>query len=143
MNNKAYRRIGVTWVSMGGSLTVKSPFKMLQVSACWRALSEHEHFCKLTTPEKLQMINHRPLEPVAIHLVRKVKHCHHGHLFQSNLRVSLRKLPQVEIVTHIKLVANLLKSARESFSVVTLCTVSYRPGDRRPRYITSATIEAA
>lgn len=42
---------------------------LLKVSACWRALSEHEHFCKLTTPEKLQMINHRPLQPVAVHLV--------------------------------------------------------------------------
>ncbi|CAM9257302.1 unnamed protein product, partial [Ascophyllum nodosum] len=45
-----------------------------KVSACWRALSEHEHFCKLTTPEKLQMINHRPLEPVAIHLM--IEDCH-------------------------------------------------------------------
>lgn len=40
-----------------------------QVTACWRALSEHEHFCQLTTPEKLQMINQRPLQPVAVHLV--------------------------------------------------------------------------
>lgn len=41
----------------------------VKVSACWRALSEHQHFCRLTTPEKLQMINHRPLQPVAVHLV--------------------------------------------------------------------------
>lgn len=40
-----------------------------KVSACWRALSEHQYFCRLTTPEKLQMINHRPRQPVAVHLV--------------------------------------------------------------------------
>ncbi|CAM9396888.1 unnamed protein product [Ectocarpus fasciculatus] len=44
------------------------------VSACWRALSEHEHFCRLTTPEKLQMINHRPSQPVAVHLM--IEDCH-------------------------------------------------------------------
>ena len=41
----------------------------MQVTACWRALSEHQHFRQLTTPEKLQMINHRPSQPVAVHLV--------------------------------------------------------------------------
>eukprot|EP00752_Nemacystus_decipiens_P010306 g9182.t1 len=44
------------------------------VSACWRALSEHQHFRRLTTPEKLQMINHRPLQPVAVHLM--IEDCH-------------------------------------------------------------------
>ncbi|CAM9736072.1 unnamed protein product, partial [Ectocarpus sp. 12 AP-2014] len=44
------------------------------VSACWRALSEHELFCRLTTPEKLQMINHRPSQPVAVHLM--IEDCH-------------------------------------------------------------------
>ncbi|CAM9367903.1 unnamed protein product, partial [Scytosiphon promiscuus] len=44
------------------------------VSACWRALSEHEQFSRLTTPEKLQMINHRPSQPVAVHLM--IEDCH-------------------------------------------------------------------
>ncbi|CAM9673006.1 unnamed protein product [Pylaiella littoralis] len=44
------------------------------VSACWRALSEHQYFCRLTTPEKLQMINHRPRQPVAVHLM--IEDCH-------------------------------------------------------------------
>eukprot|EP00903_Cladosiphon_okamuranus_P010346 g9789.t1 len=44
------------------------------VSACWKALSEHQHFRRLTTAEKLQMINHRPLQPVAVHLM--IEDCH-------------------------------------------------------------------
>lgn len=44
------------------------------LSACWRALSEHPHFCRLTAPEKLQMVNHRPLQPVGVHLM--VEDCH-------------------------------------------------------------------
>lgn len=59
-------------IPLAPSMVARLVAALLQISRCWRALSEHEHFCRLTTPEKLQMINHRPLQPVAVHLVRFV-----------------------------------------------------------------------